>query len=145
MKKTAHFLFLIPAASLLFSCGHAVNDAGNAAGKTASEFVKGVGKGIDAATEVKLQLPQALTEAGLTFGKSTVSSANEGTDNVLDVYVIYKKEFSGTLTAKVFDVKKEEIGRATATVQGKANDANYVTFTFPKQTNIDSDDEVIIE
>ena len=145
MKKTAFLLFLLPVVSFLSSCGHAVNDAGNAAGKTASEFVKGVGKGIDDAMEIKLKTPPALSEQGLTLGKSTVSSADEGTDNVLSVYVIYGKDFNGKLTAKVYDVKKNEIGRAAVSVVGKANDASYVTFEFPKQTNIDSDDEITIE
>ncbi len=149
MIKTLNYFLALPI-MLLFSCsGHSVkekiNTVGDAAGQTAGEFFKGVGKGVDKVLEVKITSPASIADKGLQLGKSTVTSANEGTDNVLNVYAIFTKTFSGKLTAKVFDLKNNEIGRAAVEVTGKADDAQYVTFEFDKHTNIDSDFKITIE
>jgi len=147
MKSRLHLLLLF-ALLFLFSCHSSVkekiNTVGDAAGETAGEFFKGVGKGIDNALEVKITHPKYITERGLEFGKTTVSS-NGGTDNVLSVYILFKKDFKGRLTSKVFDTKGQETGRTAADVEGKAGEARFTDFVFDTRTNIDSDYRITIE
>ena len=144
------FLFLSALIFLVSACSHEsvkekVNTVGDAAGETAGEFLKGVGSGMDKAFEVKVSSPKYISDKGLEFSKVTINSAGEGIDNMLNVYVIFKKDFSGKLTAKVFDTKEKEVGRVALQVEGKAEDAKYIDFEFDPRTNIDSDFKIIIE
>ena len=148
MKHIASIFFL-SVLTVLFSCNSSVkekiNTVGDAAGETAGEFFKGVGKGIDNAMEIKIVSPAYISQRGLEFSKTTIASTSEGTDNLLNVYVIFKKDFKGKLSSKVFDASGHETGRASADVEGKAGDAKYVDFEFDKRTNIDSDYKIVIE
>ena len=148
MKHIASILFL-SALTVLFSCNGTVkekiNTVGGAAGETAGEFFKGVGKGIDDAMQVTIVSPPYIARRGLEFSKTTIASTSEGTDNLLNVYVIFKKEFKGKLSSKVYDPEGHETGRTSVDVEGKAGDAKYVDFEFDKRTNIDSDYKIVIE
>ncbi len=144
--------FLYSFLLLLFvsSCSHEsvkekVNTVGDAAGETAGEFLKGVGSGMDKAFEVKVTSPKYISDKGLEFSKVNINSSGEGIDNLLNVYVIFKKDFSGKLTAKVFDTKDKEVGRVALQVEAKAEEAKYIDFEFDPRTNIDSDFKIIIE
>lgn len=140
---------LLSALTILLSCNGSVkekiNTVGDAAGETAGEFFKGVGKGIDNAMQVKIVSPPYIAQRGLEFSRTTIAGAGEGTDNLLNVYVIFKKDFKGKLNSKVYDAEGHEAGRASAEVEGKAGDAKYVDFEFDKRTNIDSDYKIVIE
>ena len=122
-----------------------LNKAGDIAGQATGEFAQGVEKGIKKAFDVNIQLPENLREKGITFGKSTVSNDSTGTDNLLTVYVIFNRGFSGTLTARAFDNNDKEMGRATVQVDGKENEARFVEFHFDRRTNIDNDSRLILE
>ena len=122
-----------------------INGAGDAAGQTAGEFFKGVGKGIDEVMELNITSPPYIAQRGLEFSQATLNSNGEGTDNVLNVYVIFKKDYKGNLLSKVFDNKGREAGRATVDLEGKAGEAKYIDFEFDKRTNIDTDYKIVIE
>jgi len=135
--------------SFFFSCSsesvkEKINSAGDLAGQTVGEFSKGLGNGVSKAFDVNIILPPALLARGLKMGKNTVNSET-GTDNVLNAYFIFEKDLSETLVSKVFDAKGQEMGRTTATVEGKAGEAKFVDFTFDPHTNIDSDSKITIE
>lgn len=134
--------------ALFFACGNVkekVNEAGNAAGQVAGEFVEGAVHGASDAFDVKIALSKDLEDKGIRFGKTTVSNDSVGTDNLLTVYVIFEKEFDGSLTAKAFDVKGLEMGRKNQPLKGHAGDAQFIEFHFDKRTNIDSNCKVIVE
>lgn len=137
-------------ALFLFSCSsnavkEKINEAGDIAGQTAGEFAKGLGNGVTKAFDVQIRLPPPLLLKGLKLGKNTISSDSLGTDNLLSAYFIFEKDFSEKLTAKVFDNKGQEMGRVTALVEGKANEAKFIDFRFDERTNIDSDCKITIE
>ncbi|MBP7437096.1 MAG: hypothetical protein KBA16_05190, partial [Bacteroidia bacterium] len=81
---------------------------------------------------------ESLKSKGIELGKSTVSSDSLGTDNLLSQYVIFNQDFSGTLTARVFDSSDKEMGRAAVEVVAKQKEARFIDFRFDPRTNIDS-------
>jgi hypothetical protein len=143
-----NILVLPFAAVLLYSCGFGVkekvNSAGNAAGQVAGEFVEGAVQGASSAFDVKVDLAEKLEEKGIKLGKTTVSSDSTGTDNLLTVYVIFEKDFEGTVIAEVFDAKGMEMGRSVQNIRGKTKDAQFVDFRFDPRTNIDSNCKITI-
>ena len=144
------FLVLIFSVIFLFSCSNSsvndkINKVGEVVGEAGGHLAKGIGNGATQAFEVKIDLPLNLKEQGLSFGKITVGNDTSGNDNLLSVYFIFAKDFSGNLTAKVFDNKSMEMGRANILVEGKMNEAKFFDFHFDKRTNIDSDCKLTIE
>jgi hypothetical protein len=148
--KTMKHILIFTSTLLLFSCStdtikDGINKAGDVAGQTAGEFIEGASKGVQKAFDVKITLPENLKGQGLEFGKTYITSDSLGTDNVLMVYVIFNQAYSGSLKAKVFDEHKMEMGRTSALVQGKKDEAKFVSFTFDKTTNIDSKNILTVE
>lgn len=128
---------------VFFSCStdtikDGINKAGDVAGQTAGEFIEGASKGVEKAFDVKVTLSDDLKKKGLEFGKTYITSDSLATDNLLMVYVIFNQDFSGTLKAKVYDDKNLEMGRTTAVVNAKKDQARFIEFHFDKRTNIDS-------
>jgi hypothetical protein len=143
-------LFVPIIALVLFSCSSdnikdGINKAGNVAGQTAGEFIEGASKGVVKAFDVKVNLPEELKSKGLEFGKTYITSDSLGTDNLLMVYVIFNKDYSDTLKAKVFDDKELEMGRIAVPVNGKKDEAKFIEFHFDKRTNIDSKNVLTVE
>jgi hypothetical protein len=119
--------------------------AGKEAGQVIGEFASGISNGVEESFEVTAVLSNDLKSKGIQFGKTTVSSAAEGKDNLLSVYVIFDQDFKGSLTAKAFDRQGLEMGRVKLQVDGKKDEARYIDFTFDKRTNIDNDSKLTIE
>lgn len=122
-----------------------IEQVGDAAGQTAGKLAKGIESGINKTFDVQVELPEELKKQGITFGKAIVSSDKEGTDNLLSIYFIFADPFSGSITAKAFDTKSQEMGRTTTPVRGNKGEATYFDFHFDKRTNIDSDSKLVIE
>ncbi|WP_018344869.1 hypothetical protein [Cytophaga aurantiaca] len=146
MKKR----FIPILALFIFSCStdtvkEGINTVGNVAGQTAGEFIEGAAKGVEKAFDVKVTLTEELKKQGLDLGKTYITSDSAATDNLLMVYVIFNKDYSGTLKAKVFDDKQLEMGRASAEVNAKKDQAMFVEFHFDKRTNIDSKNVLTVE
>ena len=149
MKQIKPILYISIIATL-YSCSSEsikdkINKAGNIAGQATGEFVQGATDGVAKAFDVKTEVQPELFSQGLEFGKSSVMSDTGATDNLLIVYVVFNKDFSGNLTAKAFDDQLLEIGRTTSKVMGKMGEARYVEFHFEKFTNIDSKNKLTIE
>jgi hypothetical protein len=143
-------LILIFIVSLFASCvsnetKEKINEAGNETGQTVGKFVTGITHGVENALVVKVELSQILKDKGIEFGKITVTNDSEGKDNLLNVYVIFNKDFKGTMFAKAFDAKGLEMGRAKITISGNKEEARFVEFHFDKHTKIESDSRITIE
>ena len=139
MKK----LFIPIFALIIFSCStdnikEGINTVGDVAGQTAGEFIEGASKGVEKAFDIKVTLSDDLKKKGLEFGKTYITNDSLSTDNLLMVYIIFNQDYSDTLKAKVYDDKQLEMGRTTAVVNGKKDQAMFVEFHFDKRTNIDS-------
>jgi hypothetical protein len=147
MKKIIALSFL---ALLISSCStdsikQKINKAGDVVGQTTGEFIEGAADGVQKAFDVKISLPKGLKEKGVEFGKSTISNDSIGTDNLLEVYIIFNKDYQGKLTAKVYDDNSLEMGRATVQLNGKMDETKYVAFHFDKRVNIDSKNKITVE
>jgi hypothetical protein len=122
-----------------------INHAGDIAGQATGEFIQGASKGVEKAFDVDIQLNQNLISKGIQFGKATVTNDSIGIDNLLVLYVIFNQDFKGKLTAKAFDDKSLEMGRATIEIAGKKDETKYIEFHFDKRTNIDSKNKLTVE
>lgn len=114
-------------------------DVGEAVGKTSSEFVKGVKEGIDETFGCKVVLSENLVNGGLSTGKYFITNdSSTATKNKVSVYLIFSKDFTGTITAKVTDEANMEYGRKPVQVKAKQGDAFFVDYIFDKRTDIES-------
>jgi hypothetical protein len=143
-------LIMLALSAFLVSCSgntvkDGINKAGDVAGQAAGEFVEGAAHGVEKSFELNPILDPALQAKGIALGSYDVSSDSLGSDNVLTLYIIFNNAFSGPITAKVFDHKALEMGRATAQTTGVQGEAKYVEFKFDHRANIDSDTKVTVE
>lgn len=122
-----------------------INKAGDIAGQVTGEFIQGASHGVIEAFDVEVSISSDLTAKGIQLGKVTVTSDSLGTDDLLVAYVIFNQDFKGEMTAKAFDDKSLEMGRAKVEVEGKKDEAKYIEFHFDKRTNIDSKNKLTIE
>lgn len=127
------------------SCGDIGKDTGNAigkggeiVGKSAGEFFSGVGQGVESATDCKIILSDELKAAGLSTGTYTVEDSGNGTHNAFVLYLIYEKDFSGKIQAKVSDAVGAEKGRISREITAKAGNTAYVDFVFDPRTRIEN-------
>lgn len=122
-----------------------INKAGDVAGQAAGEFVEGAAHGVEKSFELNPVLAPTLQQKGISLGSYNVTSDSLGNDNVLTLYVIFDQPYSGALTAKVFDHKQLEMGRATVETTAAKGEAKYVEFAFDPRADIDSDTKVTLE
>jgi len=146
MKRSFSYVFI---ALFAVACGSStkekINKVGDVTGQAVGQFVAGVSHGVEKAIDVHVELPAGLASKGIKFGKSSVTSDSSGSDNLLLLYVIFDQDFSGQFTAKAFDNKNQEMGRASQLVSGKKNEARFFEFHFGERTNIDSDSRLTVE
>ena len=130
------------------SCAHVkqkVKEGAHKAGEAGGTVLKEVSSGVSEAFEITPELSLPLQQAGLSLGKSTISSDTDASDNILNLYVIFNKDFSSDISVKVFDSKNAEMGRVKQTLTGKKDEAGFFVIKFPAQTNIDTDSKIKIE
>lgn len=152
MMKILKIIFLLTISVSLFSCGwfeekakHTINKSGEIASRTGSEFVNGIEKGIEKTFKSEIVLSQNLKNLGIEVGKVTINNSEGATDNVLTIYLIFKKDFNQNIQVKVFDDENKEYGRTSQIITAKANEAKYFDFTFDNRTNIDGKGKVTLE
>jgi len=122
-----------------------INKTGEVVAESGSEFVDGVGKGIEKAFGNEIVLSDSLQAKGLKFGKIEVTSTDSTSDNVLTVYVIFEKSFNSDVMAKVFDRHGAEYGRAKTHLSGGSEEGKYFDFIFDKRTDISGKGKVVFE
>lgn len=122
-----------------------VNSTGEVVGKTGSEFVSGVSKGIEKAFKNEVVFSDQIKNKGLKTGKIIIHGSDSSTDNILTTYLIFDEDFDQNVTIKVISDEGQEYGRATQHITGRKGDAGYVDFIFDKRTNIDGKGKLLIE
>ncbi|MEY8848769.1 hypothetical protein AB9K26_08135 [Psychroserpens sp. XS_ASV72] len=115
-----------------------INKGGETVGKSATEFIEGIGEGIEKTLALKIEISEDLKTKGISTGKYYVENSNGGNDNLLTVYIIFEKDFSDTLFVKAYDKEKLEVGRISKEINGKKGEALYIDFEFDKRTILES-------
>jgi hypothetical protein len=123
-----------------------INKTGDAAGQAIGEFTSGVTTGVKKVIDAHVELNEVLKRNGIAFGKVAVTSDSAvENENVLIVYMIFNKDYKGTMVAKAFDNKNLEMGRVRLNIEGKKDEAKYIEFHFDPRTDIDRDSKLTIE
>ena len=122
-------------AALLVGCGKKgdsiANKVGEAIGQQATDFTKGVGKGIDQKMMVQVSLTPQVQVLGLT--NTIAKSLGMGGTNGISIYFIASQSVSNTLVARALNADGVEVGRSRKLVVMQKDDAGYATFTFDDQ------------
>lgn len=134
---------------LIASCsGGAVkeklNQAGDVAGQTVGEIATGVASGVRKALDLKVELGDSLKKHGIRMGRVELGDSS-GMDNVLAVYLIFDKDFEGTLTARAFDNTDAEMGRVRLNALARKDEARFFEFRFDPRTHLDNDCRITID
>ena len=154
MKKIAlKISVILSIAILLASCSdmkektkETLNEGGEIVGKTATEIVEGIKTGVDKTLECDIEVSQQLIDKGIKTGKFSIENdSTGGSNNVLIIYLIFEKDFKGSLTAKVLDKKGLECGRSKLTITAKAGNAGFFDFKFDKRTYIEVKSKIVVE
>jgi len=133
MLRRLHLLSSLTLLLATLGCGtvgSVPKKAGEALGKSVTDFGKGVGAGVDEAQEIKVELSDALKRINITH---TIAKAASGKNKGVTVYLLSQAPQQLTLTAKAFNADKQEIGRSAVDVMFSKDDAQYVTFYFDDQ------------
>jgi predicted small secreted protein len=138
-------LILFVSCVLLTSCNgvsdktkDAINKGGETVGKTATEFIEGVTKGVDKTLQCKIKFSPLLTSKGLHTGKFSIENGpNGGSNNCFRLYLIFDKDYSGQLQVKACDKDGLEFGRTKQKISAKAGDASYFDFVFDPRSSIE--------
>lgn len=85
-----------------------------------------------------------LVGSGIELGKVNLQSVAGGSDNALDIYLIFNQAYNATLHVKVTDQKGLEMGRSIQAVNVKKGYGGFFTFEFDKRTNIDLDSKILM-
>jgi hypothetical protein len=121
--------------ALLVGCGKTDDSlakrVGEAIGQQATDFTKGVGKGIDQKMMVQVSLTPEVQVIGLT--NTIAKSLGIGSTNGISIYFIASQNISKTLVARALTSEGVEVGRARKLVELEKDDASYVTFNFDDQ------------
>jgi hypothetical protein len=121
--------------ALLSGCGKKDDSlakrVGEVIGQQATDFTKGVGKGIDQKMMVQVSLTPELVRLGLT--NTIAKSLGVGSTNGISIYFIASQSVSTNLVARALNADGVEVGRARKTVVLQKDDATYVTFNFEEQ------------
>lgn len=150
--KASIFVALITSIILFSSCHNAkektkavINKTGETVGEGASEFVKGVAKGVQQTLDCSVVLDKSLLDKGVSFGKFKIGDDGDARNSKLTIYLVFDKNIKQALSAKVFDKNGDEYGRSSITIEGKAGEAKYYDFIFDKRTDIESKSSFVIQ
>lgn len=115
-------------------------------GETLTDFVSGVGKGVDKQLIVNIELSDALQAQGITTttAKFTISDRMK-LKKGMSVYFISKTEISGKFIAKALNEQGQEIGRSTVAVEFSNEDAKYILFEFSDETDMNTVQKYLID
>jgi hypothetical protein len=119
-------------------------NASEKVGKSTANAVKGIKKGIEKVAQINIEVSESLKNRGVSTGKVKLDSKG-GRHNMLNIYMIFDKNFNRNISLKVLDSDGVELGRTKTLVKGEAGEAQFVDFIFDKRTNIDRDNKVIME
>ncbi len=125
--------------------GAAIDSGAQTVGKTATDVVNNIDKGISEGTAIDIRLSDALKKDGLSYGKYYIRQNDEGKENTISMYLITDKDFDRELHLKLFDKAGVEMGRTVKKVTQKAGNAAYNDFVFDDKIEFESKSKLIIE
>ncbi len=130
MKKG---IFVVSLVLALSACGEdrsLSQKAGSAISGTATDFVAGLGEGVDKRMALKLDVDPSVAASGMTvtLGKSRGMGSKDAS-----VYVVATRPYTGAFLARALDESGTEIGRSRVDVEFTADDAKYVNFVFNEE------------
>ena len=145
--------FLIIISQMFFaSCEQVKNKAGEtidagakSVGKTATDIVNSIDKGITEATAIDIQVSESLKNKGFSFGKYYIRKDTSGNENTLSLYIITESNFSQNLRLKLYDKKGVEMGRLQKIITQKKGDAKYHEFVFDDNIAFENKSKLTIE
>jgi hypothetical protein len=123
----------------------AVKSGAQVVGRTASDVVNNIDKGISESSAVHIKLSDDLKKNGLTYGKSYFRKDSTGAENIISLYLITDQDIDRELNAKLFDKNGVEMGRAKLRVNQKKGDAAYHDFVFDPKITFEYQSKLIIE
>ena len=125
---------------------NALNKTGQAIGEGASEFGKGVANGVENTFDSQVDIADGLKQKGVSYGKFSITQASSASNkNKLTIYLIFDKDFSGNISAKVFDKEDKEYGRTSVSITAKQGEAKYTDFVFDERTDVESKSKFVLE
>ena len=150
MKNSITILALL---FIILSCNKAkqktketINEGGEIVGKAATEFAEGFTEGVERTLDCEISLYPALTKSGLKTGNYFIGQdSSGGVHNVIRLYIIFDKDYKGTVTAKLFAKNGLESGRAKMEIEGVSGDAKYYDFAFDKRAHIEAKSKITVE
>ena len=143
--KLAIILTMLAFTACKSSVKETLHDTGKKAGELVGETAEGVKTGLESALEIKIEVSGDLQKQGIQLGKIKLGDYEKGTDNQLNVYLIFNYNFNGTITIKVLDSRGLEMGRSQVKVSASKDEARYIDFNFDERTNIDRDSKIVME
>ena len=123
----------------------ALNKGGETVGKSATEFIEGVGEGIDQTLALTIRVSDDLSDRGLSTGKYYVSASENGMRNKLTIYLIFENAFDGNIHLKAFDKNGLELGRTSKKISVEKEHATYYDFVFDVRTDLEDKSLILIE
>ena len=148
MKRIVSVVLL----AALFSCERvkekasgAIDSGAQAVGRTASDVVNNIDKGISESSSLNIELSEGLKKDGLSFGKYYFGHDKEGHENIISLYLITDQDLSRDLSLKLFDKKGVEMGRTSLKISQKKGQAAYHDFVFDPKIKFEYQGKLIIE
>lgn len=145
LKLLVVIIFFISCDRVKNETKNAIDKTAETAGKVGTDIVSKVGDGVQKSLECKVQLSDALQQAGVQSGKLYFEKGLEGNENVLSIYLIFQKDFAKILAVKALDENGVEYGRANLMVKAKKDSANYFDFRFNKKVRLEHKSTFVIQ
>ena len=150
MRKKIIILILIAFGAL--SCDRVsdrtkekLDSGAESVGKTATDIVNSIDKGITTGAAVNIQISEPLKEKGLSAGKYYLSKNQEGNKNKISLYLITDQAINAKLKLKLFDKKGVEMGRLQKTIKQGEGEAGYHDFVFDDRISIENKSKITID
>jgi len=125
--------------------GETIDSGARKVGKTATDIVNSIDKGVSESAEISIGISDALAKGGLESGKYYIRKDKDGNENILSVYLITNQDTDRELHAKLFDKKHVEMGRATVLLKQKKGEAAYWDFVFDPKISFEFQSTLIVE
>jgi hypothetical protein len=122
----------------LFLTGCKKNDdsipkkVGSGVGGAVTDFVSGVGAGVDEKNLVNVELTQDLLDKGVSSTIAKEIEIEQGKKGIT-VYFLSRDPVEVKLLTKALDKEGLEIGRGSADFKAEKGDGKYVSFSFPTE------------
>jgi len=150
MKPIA--IFWLALTFMIFSCDRVtektrekIDSGAETVGKTATDIVNSIDKGITTGSAVDIQISESLKQKGLSSGKYYISKNDEGNKNKISIYLISDKQINTTLKLKLFDKKGVEMGRLSKIIKQDEGSAGYHDFVFDNRISIENQSKLTVD